>query len=437
MSSPMTTHTLLTNTTAQTEQYEHMTEQTIPVECLTIEKPDTTRTPFTKDFCHSLADSITKDGLIQLPVVMPVAGKPGTYKVICGRKRVYTCAKILNWTDIPCRVATDLDEQLAKAMEYAENLFRMGLDELQTKLSIKDWSSIHQARYPLAHGTGANFRQKKEAAKQVDAEIEAEKSEPTTEERAERIDGRRKEIAEENTPFYQVLMNALGIAKSSAERLCTIVNNLTEDQLKALHASNCNDEVAAKLASLKDQEEVDNAIKMIAAGMSHDEAVRVAQKTAGAKAAEKKAAAPKARSGGKKKAAGSDAEEEASTEDEEKKRTKEADLTDDEWLARHCHRLLALLQRKGPFRRDAILYRRIYESVARIRKPWKKYCLETRHPDGNGFFFHSVAKISRMAHPRDWLVCGTCMGTGKDKETEDACKGCYGGAYHPKLEDWT
>jgi ParB-like chromosome segregation protein Spo0J len=118
------------------------------------------------------------------------------------------------------------------------------------------------------------------------------------------------------------------------------------------------------------------------------------------------------------------------------------ELTDAQWLEEQCGPILRILRQKGrriaPFRRDALLYRRTAEALAKFRGAVKRGLHEARDPNGqNGLLYMRIASVSHLSHPSHWQVCGLCDGRGtvrgRDEETGEekdvCCKKCVGGSY--------
>ncbi len=414
-----------------------MIEKLIPVSNIVVPPPDPSKTPFSIPFCHTLAESIEHDGLLHPPVVAPVPGLPDRYTLVCGTKRFYAMSEILKYPDILCRVANGLDDELVMSARDAENVFRMGLSESQLQVCLIEWQAIYAKRHPSAEGSGASQRQAAEVVEAVEAVEEATGVAATEAEKAEIT----KTVAEANKPFYKVLMETLGVSRSSANRLARIARNLDVEQVAVLHVHKATNATVDALAALGDKEAIDKAIKLIASGMAHDEACRQAGSVVLDRKAEEETAKATAKHEKAAKAAkrnGQPAPPPAGPEPPQLR--PEHAQTDEEWLVVNCPVLMANLKRKGPFKRDAILYRRMIESLSRQRVAWKKFVAEAKHADGNGGFFAAVIRVTRAAHPSQWYVCEVCAGTGKNKEltgtaANDTCQGCYGAAYKMKLSD--
>jgi ParB/RepB/Spo0J family partition protein len=402
-----------------------MKVQKIAVADIVMDKPNANDRTFSKEFCGNLAKSIESDGLLHEPIVRPIADNPGKYKVVTGRNRIYACGKVLKWEQVPCKVApAEMTDDEVKAMEYAENLWRNNLSDSQLKKALIEWRRVYDAKHPAASGKGASAKQAKIVKERIaEAEAKGEKADP------EKV---ADQVAQDNKPFSKVIQETLKVSPATAGRLARVAKNLEPEQIDVLEKHKVTDHITDQLAALGNQELIAFAINLIASGMDHAEAVRQAGKPKreakarennGPLTKEQRAVVPPP---GKVVAA----------------KPKDKDLTDDEWLAEHCDPILKALKRKGPFKRDAILYRRIFETLARLRTSVKKPLAEAKSADGNGGFFGALARVVRAAHPRHWMVCGGCNGTGtivapdKDgKEAKQTCNQCLGAAYKLKMED--
>lgn len=390
-----------------------MRTELIPIANLVMDKPDPADRTFRRDFCESLAVSLQQDGLLYKPVVQPVPGKPNFYRVLDGRHRVYTAGKILKWTEIACEVADGLDADLARSAVLAGNLFRNSLDDAQTAKALIEWQAIYAKKHPDASGTGRAQKVVAEAKKAVAAaQAAGEEAAPDVVAAA---------AGETTKPFAEVVAGTLGVKKSTAAKLARQAKNLTVEQVDLLTAAKASKETFDAVAKLETPAAVDAAVKLIASGMDHAEAVRQAVK--------QKAPKVKASKG---------TEGSATAAPVRPKKPKAAELTDDEWIDQNCGVLLKLLRHKTPFRRDAILYRRISEGLTKFRAHCKAPIAEAKASGGNGGFWSAVYRTVMAAHPRDWQVCGLCNGTGKDREASDPknnmCKKCFGAAYYLIVE---
>ncbi len=214
----------------------------------------------------------------------------------------------------------------------------------------------------------------------------------------------------------------------AAGRLARIAKHLDKDQIEVLDKHKVTNENYERLAALASREHIDKAIKLIASGMDHAEAIRQAAKA-------KKDAGKKGSLTGQQKAV-------VPKPPKAPPKPNDADLTDEESLVARCDVMLKTLKRKGPFKRTPSFTRRISETLARLRTSVKKPLQEAKNADGNGAFYGHLTKLTRATHPSKWLVCGVCNGTGSvlgtDKDGKEAnlqCTKCFGASYLIQLED--
>jgi hypothetical protein len=226
------------------------------------------------------------------------------------------------------------------------------------------------------------------------------------------------DVAEEAKPYWKVLQDRLGLSYRVAHRLAQLARDLTPNQLRCLARHEASLRVCERLATLDNEAAVGKAINFIASGMDHLDAVRLAEKECGKTP-------------------------EDEPEEENLSPSKEPDLTDDEWLDTNCKQMLHLLRKKGPFRKDAILYRRIFKSLVSFRGSSKKALAEAKgRGEGNGPFFYTILRAVRASHPGQWHICAACNGTGQvsvpgevGSRAKKQCSECFGSAYRLRTED--
>jgi ParB/RepB/Spo0J family partition protein len=407
--------------------------QQIAVADIVMEKPDPEDRTFSKEFCENLARSIESDGLLHEPIVRPIKDQPGKVRPITGRNRLYACHKILGWETIPCQIAPDsLSDEEAMAMHYAENLYRNNLNDAQTKRALIFWRKVYDAKHPAASGKGASQKQAKIVKDRVSA----------TQANGQPVDEKKVagQVAAENRPFSQVIKETLKVSTATACRLDRIAKHLEPEQIDILAKHKVTNHDTEQLAALGSQDLIAKAINLIASGMDHGEAIRQAGKS------KREAKAAMGGAKGEKKGPPTK-EQEAAVPPPDKvvpaANDKDKDLTDEEWLAKYCDPILKLLKHKAAFRRDAILYRRVVNTIANIRSSTKEALAEAKGPaGGNGGFFGSLVRVVRAAHPMHWMVCSGCNGHGyvtapdKDgREAKQTCTACNGAAYRLRLQD--
>ena len=210
-----------------------------------------------------------------------------------------------------------------------------------------------------------------------------------------------------------MVQNVLGNSQCAAIELIRIaeaLEKLSADDRKVLFPDDPANHARRKhllaLANLP-EELRPKAISLHAAGMEWDEAIaEQVKKVKAAKAADPKA--PKS----------------------------EDDLTDEEWLATHCATPLAKLKKKEVFRSDAIAYRQWAKKRRKLQKDANHQLAEWKNNKSMkaGPYQANISRAFRAKHPNDWLVCGTCQGTGQRKESNDPCGECAGAGYKIPVE---
>ena len=110
----------------------------------------------------------------------------------------------------------------------------------------------------------------------------------------------------------------------------------------------------------------------------------------------------------------------------------EGDLSDEEWLEAYCSEILAKLKYKAIFKKDAILYRHSSDLRHKLRAGSKKLLAQGK---GQlvGPFFLLYARFINTDHPRSWLHCGPCGGTGMSGDGS-RCSYCYGNGYSTRTD---
>jgi ParB-like chromosome segregation protein Spo0J len=365
----------------------------VPKSLIKFDPVDSSKRSFVKEFAEKLAKSIESDGLLHPPILFRSADK-SYYTVKAGRHRIYACCKILGWDFVPCIVLEEGDDDLAESIDYATNLFVNPLNEPQSRAAIHRWNEIYKSR---------------------------QSSKKTTARGTER----------KNDGFAGELQSALGVGKAMAHRIANTANVITPADREILEGAGVTQSKIDDIAQLKEPEAVQAAVNLTAAGMAPEEAIRKAKKDKEARKAAAKAAAPPKET--KPPKPGKPPKE---TKPPKEAPKKAADMTDEEWLETHCGKLLGNLPFKAAFKRDAILYRRISESLVRFRTGTKKALAEAKHTGENGAFFANIYRIVRAAHPMNWFICEGCLGTGHTPEDKSKqCNKCLGGAYKVKFEE--
>lgn len=99
--------------------------------------PDQPRSNFDKSELESLADSISKEGLLQPILVRP---KGGYYQIIAGERRYHAC-KIAGLETVPVRIV-DMDEEQTLRVALIENLQRSDLNAIEEARGYKNLMQI-------------------------------------------------------------------------------------------------------------------------------------------------------------------------------------------------------------------------------------------------------------------------------------------------------
>ena len=410
------------------ESISMKTTKVITIAEIKMDKPKPEERTFSKQFCEELAESIRLVGLIHRPVVREIKGDPKyKYRIVAGRNRLYACGKILMWTEIECDVAPDtMSDQEARAVELAENLWRSGLDDAQTKKALAEWHALYVAAHPLSEEKAVGTKREKVVKEKV-AEAEA-KGETVDESAREAI---VKAVAAASKPFSKVLQETLKVSPATAGRLARVAKNLEPTQIDVLEKHKVTNDNYDKLAGLGSKDLIDKAIGLISDGVDPTEAIRQAAEVKGKRKAAKKKQPPTSLQ-----------ESLVPKASETPPRAKDSELTDAAWMSAHCDVMLKTLKRSGPYKRDAILYRRIIGVLSRFRTIVKKPLDEAKNAEGNGAFYASLFRLVHAMHPSLWVPCGTCNGTGSalgpdadGREAKLNCPKCHGSAYLLRLED--
>jgi hypothetical protein len=375
-----------------------MTTEMILVSSIDVPKSASAKRKVSKEGRRQLSNSIQADTMLQAIGVLP-SETAGRYDLIWGSNRLEV-AKSLGWTQIEAKVfpAGTTAEDIER-IRLAENLFRQPFTTAEGKLAIKRWSELWLKR---------------------DEEKASQAAEPEPEDQAESEEGNYWLSPPENTPEPSAggrgrgrpendsgakardLAAMTGMAEETARKHLRIANTLTEEQLKVCVMRDLSDLQLVELCKLGEADRA-WAVELIAKGQPFAAALKHVQDN------------------GK----GADANEPT----QPKKR--ERDLTNDEWLQLYCGDVISRLADPSNYKTDAILYREIrdhriaFRGHTTIKEAWKR-------GKNGGPFARIVGKFMRASHPCDWLICGTCNGTGKVAERD--CEECWSYGYRVKME---
>ena len=137
-----------------------------------------------------------------------------------------------------------MTEDEAKAIEDAENLWRLGLNDAQMKKALIRWQRIYDAKHPAASGKGTAAKQAKLVKEKV-AEAEA---------KGETVDaeqGGAEQVAAENKPFSKVIEETLKVSAATDGPTRRVAKHLEPEQIDALENNKVTDHITDKLAGTR------------------------------------------------------------------------------------------------------------------------------------------------------------------------------------------
>ena len=393
-------------------------EEDIPVDLIDWEKvQDKERTRDPK-FAQGLADTIEHDGLLNRIHVKPHPKKPGRYIGLAGYHRHQCVSKTLKWKLIPCKVYEAATDDDYRAIEIADNLFRNPLSKLQASKLLADWARINEERLQAKYA--AKKQAKADKAKKTTeppAEVPAAAvEEPQTDAAAESDDQPIQEpesaaepIAPEPEPetalaeptaepaknFAAEAAKKTGMSRRAVKRSVRVGKAFSEEQLALFDSFGVGLVTVEAIAALPENQR-NQIVSLIASGM--DAIAAIGEVT-----------------GDTEIKLGDGSVREVEPKGAVKN---ERTLSDDEWLATYCGDAIKRLPEptRGKFRDQALLYRQTKD----LRRDFSRKIepiLETHHKSSraeNGFFA-TLARIIGVDHPKNWMCCGTCDGTGSNK----------------------
>ncbi len=381
------------------------------------------------EFNQQFVDNIHRAGLLQAITVRAVGDQ---YELVFGRRRLWA-VKQLKWEMILCKIV-ELQPDEVKYFTISENLYRRNYTPTQRLAILMDLQKVYEEIF------GKNPRRKIAAAQRerdpktgqlVAGKTAAKspaKSSPTANEEgiepeflvedpqeanlaACGDDATKQEETgenEERTPpsLVESVGAQLDIPQRRAKRDVALAKCFTEDQLKVLGALNVDIKNVKRLSKLTPPQ-INDTCTLLAMNTPFDEAIA------------------KATDGSPETLRHQQAQQESS-------------LTDQQWLALHCFRILGdpsdadvaegqvrhmpKLQDDHDYRRAAILYRNIRTELAMLKAKTKKP-VEKSHFGGPTHFTWILVQTLGITHPNDWLVCPSCLGLNKEKPDCDECKG--------------
>jgi hypothetical protein len=333
-----------------------------------------------------LANSSRVVGLLHPIGVRPDPERPGRYILVHGRHRLLA-VESLGEATIEAKVR-DMDDETATMTMLTENLSRSPLKGTQYHEALAEWSRIYQARYPEVHGkrAGGEGKRRKRQAQAAGADS------------APAEDTRDHELP---PTFTEMAAEKLGISQRAVQKDLKVAQALTFNELKILEDRGVGKTDTQRIAAIADRDSRRLAVDLIAHGASVEEAIAAAKLP---KNATLEVVAP-----------------------EGPRPPTSEEMTDADWARFQCDALLDRVVNKDALINDAILYRLTRDIRQKIRTASIEL-LEQSKGKAVGPFFFLYRKFVNIDHPKSWLWCGPCQGTGKSSGGEK-CNYCRGHGY--------
>jgi ParB/RepB/Spo0J family partition protein len=368
-----------------------------------------------KEFIDKLAGSIETEGLHQPIMVRPNHHDMGKFDLVFGNGRLKAC-RLLGWTEIPALVV-DLDDDDVIMAREAENTIRNPLSKARAQLALRRWFERYYQKYPRAASPG--YTGGVARGKQKSAVASAKKHQGQTntghhsegagfdhdpnqqEQQVERVSPSPTEMAAQITgKSPRAARNDLRIAKAFDTPTLDVLARL-EDEGKAL----IQDELLG-IAAIKDPQQRRDVVNLVASGMctSAEAILKVCKPEDGTvRFPSGKVVVPEAPA--------------------------EQEMSDEQWVKLQCADVLEKLTFQEVYIHEAILYRHIRDALATFRGATKKHVAEAKKGCAvRGPLVRAIEWLSGIDHPKTWLACGQCDGTGANVEGEK-CKPCGGAAF--------
>lgn len=369
---------------------------------------------FSKEFGKNLAASIKAEGMHHAIAVRPNPEKEGFYLGVQGKHRHYAKHKVLKEQFIEANVFTDMDDQDAEMAMISENLWRNPLTKIQHIKSIKKWWEHFSAKHPekVGRGTagGEASKAKAEAKKETVADVV-----DAVEVKAESKDEPEDEKGTSN--FSDMVAGATGQSKSAVKRDAQIAKAFDEEQLEVFEQMKVAKTDMLTVAKIKDEVKRSEVVTLIASGMEPQDAIKEVMKEA----------APE-RNDGKSKQT-KEAEKAAKAE-------KVSDMSDDDWFEKYCGEKAKLFSNPAQFKVDALLFRKLSDLRHAFRSKAKTSIKAVENEKILGPLFYLFRRFISISHPKDWMICDGCSGTGVGTETKTRCNKCSASGYLLKTENY-
>ncbi len=342
----------------------------------------------------NLVAGMGKTGLINPVDVRRVGDR---YELVCGRRRLWA-AKQLGWTTILARVGTWRDDEIA-FLVLQENTLRRQLSPAEEARAIQGLMERYAKMFGDDPGRRIGGLARAAGAKR-DPETKRFVAEPTAEKQAGSIQTMEAGQGEKAPRAFSELL-ARDTAKSvrAAQLDAQIGRSLSPEQLDALAASGRRTKAELRrLAAIESDGYRAHAVRLVCEGAGVEEAIaQVVPGEPGRRVAPVR---------------------------------EDRQLSDEEWLLAECGTKLRQFQDPTAFRHDAIMWRRSKSERVALRAKALKLSHHTNE-DKPSLVVALIIRLSSLAHPCDWSLCGTCLGLNTDYA---ACATCGGYGYTMKVE---
>lgn len=340
-----------------------------------------------------IAKSIAEVGLLNPITLSP---KPdGRYRLCAGRNRL-EAYKLMSRTTIEARVFEESESGFTGRLAFVvENLMRQPLQTKEYMAALTEWQDFYVKRHPMTAAglSAAAATRAMHFAKKAKEEGALKVNEPEV-------------VVEKPVSFTDHVAKSTGVSQRSVQNALKIAKSYTPDQIDTLDRAGITIVEQLKIVKeVKDTDRREDAVKLIASGMGIENAI--------GRIKEEIKANPK-----KDKAA---------------KIVAAKDLTDDEWLKQHCYTCRDKLKYTGEFDAAALLYRKSSDARRDFTSHMRNHIAKAKTTGFNPY----VSMFSRLvnaSHPRDWLACGSCQGSGQ-AGSEGKCPDCRGAAFKLQMQE--
>jgi ParB-like nuclease domain len=348
-------------------------------------------------------------GLINAIDVRPVGEK---FELICGRRRLWA-AKTLGWKHIAARVGEWSDDEVLLLIAQ-ENALRRHLTPVQQIRLMQDLMKLYEKVFGedpgrrLSGWAGARAVQRdpvtrKFVSKPVELSPPGESQGvgDTTEPLIPPSGHNGVVVSPDSEQSHSKrLQNEVGQGLAQTYAYARLAKTFTDVELDALGTTEqITKKALDKLAKIEDREKRAVAINLVAMGQSVDSAIAHANPVTPVT--------------------------QKAVEDR-----REEEMPDLEWVESFCKKKRDQFQNPEAYDRSAFLYRHTRTERAALRARTRKevYALHQAQPTS---FTSIFAQLLYVAHPRDWFVCGACLGMNVD---DPDCRECRGTGFKVKVE---